>query len=116
MASLIRENIGIIVTVVSLFAAGVTGYTTLRNDVSELQKNRVTPRQITALEKDVVEMKKTIDESQIKTVHTTVDDMSREIDTLYTKAELALKMVNDVRPALAELRGRYNASRSCVSK
>ena len=108
MTGIIKENISIIITVLSFAVAGLTGYTTLRNDVTELQKNRVTLQEMTSVEKDVAELKTTMSESHIKTVHTTVEDMNREIDTLYLKAELALEKVSILKAEVYELRGRFN--------
>ena len=107
MPKIIEENISIIITVLSFAVAGITGYTTLRNDVTELQKNRVTVQQITSVEKDVIELKTSISESHIKTVHTTVQDMNREIDTLYLKAELALEKISALKAEVYEFRGRF---------
>ena len=100
--------------VTAMTVGSIAGYTTLRNDVSELQTNRVTVEEMIAVEKDVSELKTNVTESQIKTVHTTVQDMSREIDTLYVKAELALRQVAALKAELYELRGHYDATRSAL--
>ena len=114
MGNLIRENISTIITVIAFAVGGIVGYTTLRNDVTELQRNRVTVQEMTSAEKDISELKGNITESNIKTVHTTVQDMNREIDTLYLKAELALTQVAALKSELYELRGHYNATRSAL--
>ena len=114
MGNLIRENIGTIVMVTAMTVGSIAGYTTLRNDVSELQTNRVTVEEMIAVEKDVSELKTNVTESQIKTVHTTVQDMSREIETLYLKAERALNELSALKAEVYELRGHYNATQSAL--
>lgn len=109
MPEIIQKNLSSILTVLSIAVAGITGYTTLRNSVDELQKNRVTLAEFAEVRKDIAELHRNMRDSHIRTVHTTVNDMSREIDTLYTKAELALENTHALKAEFTELRGEFSA-------
>lgn len=102
----IRANFNIIVTAVSLAVGGVTGYATLRSSVGELQKNRVTTAQYIQVKTELAEIRRVMNDTKVVAMDAQIKDINREIDTLYLKAEDALRRVANLRAEVYELRGQ----------
>lgn len=92
--------------VISMSVAGVTGYSTLRSSVEELQKNRVTTAQYVQIKTELAEIRRVLNDTKVVAMDTKINDINREIDTLYLKAEDALRRVAGLRSEVYELRGQ----------
>ena len=102
MGKLVQDHLTAIITIVSFALAGVIGYTTLQNRVSQLESEQVTQADLARLNSEVDER---VHLEAMAAFATTVRDQSREIDTLYIKAEGAQESAHKNRADLFEMRG-----------
>ena len=102
----IRAHLPVIIPAISMAVAGVTGYSTLRSSVEELQKNRVTTAQYVQIKTELAEIRRVMNDTKVVAMDAQIHDINREIDTLYEKAEDALRRVAALRAEVYELRGQ----------
>ena len=110
--NVITKNILAIVPVLALAATGVQGYATLKASVEQLRDSQVTRVEYGQLRVEFDEQRRMLMDAKVSTGPTKISDIEKEIDTLYFKAEDALKRVAQLKAELYEFRGR--CSRSCA--
>ena len=117
MEKLVKDNIAEIVAAVAIVGSAIMGYGHLKSSVVALEKEQVTQADLARMVAAVKDLERLVVHPQeIAAMSTVVQDTLNEIDTLYVKAELALKHSKQVQSQLSHLEGRFEAMTGCGKK
>lgn len=110
--NIFTKNLTALLPVAAVAVTGIQGYATLKASVEQLRDSQVTRVEYGQLRVEFDEQRRMLMDAKVATGPTKIHDIEKEIDTLYVKAEDALRSVAQLKAEMYEFRGR--CLRSCA--